>query len=542
MTDWFVRPDTSHNITRNGQSYTSAWGGWSEIVWGTGGISAGDTLYVCDSHTYSANIGVGGQVATQILRITVRGDYPSHSGSITLTNGAFLDANRNYMTITNLSFIAGTPYTIGSNPCISPGGTPSKELRITNNTFTCGADAAIKFRAFNNWGYEDTLISGNTFNGGSGSTGGGCIQWYVTGAVFTTMKRLTISDNTFSGNTAQRATILIRSNYGQALETCFIEDLIVSGNTFQNCNSVALETEALKTVSSKPVGANRGIKVYDNKITNQGVSGIFGGGFALSGFELSSTPEFGMNNIYNNWCSGLNGITGFCNPLYGIYQIFNNYAENITTIDIDGCGILPDHGCHDTVIFNNEFRDIHGKASTTYNATGFGILILDASNITCYGNLIVNCKVGIGIGNKTSTSSNMTQAGNNIYNNTFINCIHHAVYLVGGANNTGNTVQNNIFTGNTQAVIQVDSATWTGESYNCFYNFGTPVNHTLATSSKTINPQLDDLYRPMEVTIKRSGVYLGGKDFYGRNFYDPPNIGAVEDLSNTKRNYLRKIQ
>lgn len=534
MADWFVRPDTSHSATRDGKSFANAWGGWSEIVWGGAGIPAGDTLYVCGAHTYSAIIGVGAQVATVGARITVRGDYSVHPGSITFTSGAYyIDANRNYMTFTALTM------TSGGDACISPGGAPSVGLWITDNTFSCGAQPAIKFRAFNSWAYEDTIISGNTFSGGNAPTLGGCIQWFVTAAVTTTIKRMTISNNTFSGNSA-RATILLRASYGSALETCNIEDLRVYGNTFQDCNGVALEVEALKTVSTKPVGANLGIKVYDNRILNQGEVATLGGGLAISGFELSTTAGFGANDIYNNWCSGLNGLTGFCNPLYGTYRIFNNYAENISTTGIDGCGVLPDHGCHDTVVFGNEFRDIHGDGAAAYSATGFGILILDASNITCYGNLIVNCKVGIGFGNKTSISSGISQSSN-LFNNTFVNCADNGVYLVGGADNTANIVRNNIFTASIAVpAVQVDSAAWTGESYNCFSGFSAPVAHTLAASTKVADPQLDSDYRPVLADYIQAGVYLGGTDFYGKRFHNPPTLGGVDDITVTPRYMLKK--
>lgn len=523
MTTWFVRPDTSHSATRTGTSYDAAWGGWTEIVWGAGGILAGDTLYVCDAHTYSTTIGVGGQVATQSSRITIRGDYPGHPGSITFAAGAnYIDANRNYMTITALTLNGG------NNAVISPGGAPSKGLWITNCIINCGTDAAIKFRAFNTWAYEDTVIDGNTFNSGSGSVGGGCIQWYVTAAVTSTVKRLTISNNTFSGNSAQRSTVLLKALYGTALETCTIEDLIVSGNTFENCYGVALELECKKTVNSKPVGACAGLKIFGNRVVNQGLSGILGGGIVPSGFEPSNTPGFGTNDIYSNWCSGLHGLTGFCNPLYGTYRIFNNYAENITTIDIDGCGVLPDHGCHDTVIFNNEFRNVRGDGSSTYSATGFGILVLDAANITCYGNLVVGCQVGIGFGNKTHAASGVSQSSN-IYNNTFVNCAQHGAYLVGGADNTANLVRNNIFTGNGMAAVKVDSAAWTGESYNCFHGFGAPVAHTLAASTITSDPDLSRVSCKPSATspVLGAGTPLGGTDFYGKGLPSPAPMGAI---------------
>lgn len=540
MTTWYVRPDASHGGTGDGKSYVNAFPGWPAILWGAAnsGILPGETLYVCGAHTYSTNPLIGNHLADASNRVTIRGDYATDPGSLTLNSGAFIDANRNYTTITALT-ITATSTTVGAAACISPGGAPNIGLWITNNVFNCGADAAIKFRAFNTWAYEDTIISGNTFNGGAGSTGSGCIMWYVTAAVTTTLKRMIIRNNIFSGNSAQRSTVLLRALYGTALETCTIQDLIVSGNTFQNCNGVAVELECKKTVSSAAVGACNGLKIYGNKITNQGLSGTFGGAFAVSGFEPSTTADFGANDIYNNWCSGLHGLTGFCNPLYGTYRIFNNYAENITTIDIDGCGVLPDHGCHDTVVFNNEFRDIHGDGSATYSATGFGILILDAANVTCYGNLIVNAQVGIGFGNKTSVSSGLSQSSN-IYNNTFVNCAQNGAYLVGGADNTANLVRNNIFTtSNAFPAVQVDSAAWTGESNNCFYGFSAPTNHTLAMSTVTTDPQVDVSYRPQAAAVKRKGLYLGGKDFNGKHFYNPPNMGAVDDMTTTPR-YLFK--
>lgn len=538
MTDKFVRPNTSHNGTRDGASYDTAWGGWSEINWAS--LVAGDNLYVCDTHSYSgSNLLVNPHSGATGNPIVVRGDYTDHPGVINLSGAIFIDANRNFTKFLNLTVTAGT------DACISPGGTPLKELTIKGCNLSAGSSAQppIKFRAFNTWAFEDCLIEGNSISGCSAPTLGTCIQWYVTSAVTSTMKRLTIRNNSFTGGTG-RATILLKAIYKTALETCFIEDLLVYKNTFQNCNGVALEAECKKTdaISNKAIGANKGIKIYSNIVINQGLNTNLGGGFVPSGFELSTTPEFGTNDIYDNWCSGLHGLSGFCNPLYGIYRIFNNYAENITTVDIDGCGVLPDHGCHDTVIFNNEFRDIYGKPTDNFN-TGFGILILDATNVICYGNLIVNCLYGVAFGNKTSIESALSQSSN-IYNNTFINCSKAGIYLVGGADNTTNLVRNNIFTTTNSTIpsVKVSVATWTGESNNCFYGFGSPSAHTLAASTVTVNPDFDNKYRPRAIQLKRTGIYLVGRDFYGKNFYNPPNIGAVDDSSNTMKYYLRKTQ
>lgn len=61
-----------------------------------------------------------------------------------------------------------------------------------------------------------------------------------------------------------------------------------------------------------------------------------------------------------------------------------------------------------------------------------------------------------------------------------------------------------------------------------------------AAVSRTIfaAPKLDErLYRPTAPELIRAGTYLGHKDFNGKQFYNPPNIGAVDDLSATSARY-----
>lgn len=517
MADWFVRPNTSHSGTRDGTSYATAWGGWTEIVWGGAGVIAGDTLYVCDSHSYGAILAIGAHGATSGSRVTIRGDYAGHPGSITFTAGDFyIDANRNYTTITALTVNAGT------YACISPGGTPLIGLTVSNCTFSAGSapQAPIRFRPLNGWSYQDIVINGNSFSGGAGTNeGGSAIQWYHTATWVSAVSGLQIYDNTFTGCLSQRAVILLKAKNEAGVGTK-LSDIIIRDNTFTDCHAVVVEAYGPETY-----GVHAGIRIYNNTITNQSQVGILGGGFALGGFGPSTTPGFGTNDIYNNWCSGLHGLTGFCNPMYGTYRIFNNYAENITTTDIDGCGVLFDHECKDSVAFCNEFRDIHGKGASDNFDSGFGILVLDATNCTAYGNLIVNCLTGVAFGNKNAGQSS------DIYNNTFVNCSKAGAYLVGGADNTTNIVRNNIFTttDNTIPFAKVNSIAWTGESSNCFYGFGASPSHTLAASTVTSDPELDGAYRPRGAAVKRTGLYLGGKDVYGKHFYDPPNMGAVDD-------------
>jgi pectate lyase len=125
-----------------------------------------------------------------------------------------------------------------------------------------------------------------------------------------------------------------------------------------------------------------------------------------------------------------------------------------------------------------------------------------------------------------------------IFNNTFRNCSQSGAFIGAGAATT-NLVRNNIFTA-TRSISSVknNAAAWTGESANCFYGFGSAFGHTLHATTIEVDPELDADYRPHSSTLKRAGTYRGGKDFYGKHFYDPPNIGGVDDVSATPRYLL----
>ena len=88
--DWFVRPAGGNYGSEDGSSYQNAWDGLTNVLWGPGGVEAGDNLYVCGLHlriredegflawkdiTPTAN-GVEGSP------IVIRGDYVGDPGVI----------------------------------------------------------------------------------------------------------------------------------------------------------------------------------------------------------------------------------------------------------------------------------------------------------------------------------------------------------------------------------------------------------------------------------------------------------------------------
>jgi len=87
--EWFVRPAGGSYGSEDGSSYQNAWNGLRNVVWGLGGVDAGDTLYVCGRHLFPENpahsadrnwiIDANG---TSDNRITIRGDYSGDPGII----------------------------------------------------------------------------------------------------------------------------------------------------------------------------------------------------------------------------------------------------------------------------------------------------------------------------------------------------------------------------------------------------------------------------------------------------------------------------
>ncbi len=83
--NWYV--DNAVSSSGNGQSWATAWKSFSNIVWGSNGVKAGDTLYISGGttgKTYSAPLAVGAS-GTLGSPITIRtGQDSGHTGKVTI--------------------------------------------------------------------------------------------------------------------------------------------------------------------------------------------------------------------------------------------------------------------------------------------------------------------------------------------------------------------------------------------------------------------------------------------------------------------------
>jgi hypothetical protein len=126
---WYARPYGGTYGLEDGTSYDNAWDGLTKIVWGTGGVDAGDTLYICGFHTNS--------------------------------NGHYLPVGA--------SGTSGHPIVIDGNcPENDPGMIFGSYMQITSGwkgPDSFGVYTYVGGNVLNNsYGYEDTGASGNPYN------------------------------------------------------------------------------------------------------------------------------------------------------------------------------------------------------------------------------------------------------------------------------------------------------------------------------------------------------------------------------------------
>ncbi|GAG28135.1 unnamed protein product, partial [marine sediment metagenome] len=112
---YYVRPAGGNYGGENGSSYENAWDGLENVVWGSGGVGAGDTLYVCGLHLRTWD-GIGDHVAFRASStievqsgasgsvVTIRGDYSGDPGEIwtpyIFSHEAWVDEGSNVYSIT----------------------------------------------------------------------------------------------------------------------------------------------------------------------------------------------------------------------------------------------------------------------------------------------------------------------------------------------------------------------------------------------------------------------------------------------------------
>lgn len=520
MTTWYVRPDASHSGIRNGTSFDNAWGGWAEIIWGASGVKAGDILYVCGAHAYTASIAVGTHGATsEATRVTIRGDY-AILGTISFSSTGFFDAGRNYTTLKSVTITSAAP---GYN-CIYLS---AKTGFVVDRCTLIGGMGGVTLAS--NVAFTSCSITNNTIYGQSIA---GINQSIATASIISA--GITVAGNTVHDTSLYGIQLSIAST-NLAWTTSSFSGYTIWNNTVYNTPGAAIYLRTCHNdLTTYPSIYSPGLTISGNTVRDCGtMAGPDGhhGGLLVMGF---GAPLIANNTVRNCYVTGAGIQTAknispqiLFNTISGIRS--GTPAEEYQNgFPIDGNGIFFDNLTIGGLAFGNHISDL---ISTGDPNSGAGLAFWTAIGSTYAGNIVVNCNRGVFYGRAEET-------GNVVRNNTFINC-NAGIWKAGTSVLAGNiTVKNNILH-NCAVGFSLGANPSVTADYNCIYGAVTPyVDIPAGSNDLSIDPLLDASYRPRAAALKRGGIYLGGKDFYGKQFYNPPNIGAVDDLPATPRYLL----
>jgi parallel beta-helix repeat protein len=251
-----------------------------------------------------------------------------------------------------------------------------------------------------------------------------------------------------------------------------------------------------------------------------------------------SAGEFGVSggNLYIN----INSVTNpasqsvkyawgrCCNLLVEDCEAYDNVNDPSSPF-VEGHGFAFDNWTDDSVFRRNKSYN-NGGSGFSINMGDRNIL---ESNIA-YGNqasgAVLASSWGSVLRHNTFFDNNLGPSGirNNGEISAFPNCKN---------GNITNNVLRHIGDRFYGVDIFPDVTGFTGQN-NCICGYLNTDRGSALTGTITDNPLLDARHRPQAGAIKRAGAYLGGRDFSGRTFHNPPSIGAVDAAAEPPARYL----
>lgn len=203
-------------------------------------------------------------------------------------------------------------------------------------------------------------------------------------------------------------------------------------------------------------------------------------------------------------------------------EAWGNYSDPAVG-GTEGHGFVADDWASDSIFRRNK----------SFDNEGFGFSINKGGSNQVFGNIAYN-NGGPGI---LVNAANASSIAHNSFINNNQSPIHardaEIIFSYGCGNGD---MSNNIGKGSVNYGINTDAAD-TGHSgtKNCLHGFAAADRQGVVTGTKAVDPQLDSNHRPCNPEVIRAGTYLGGKDHNNKHFYNPPNIGAVDDVTTTAR-------
>lgn len=246
VNSWYVRPSSGNYGVEDGTSYSTAWSGFSAIVWSS--IQPGDTLYVAGTHTESLNVAASGVSGSPIIISSYTSDPGIIDSQDTRTNGLLIN-NYNYITLIGLKSIDAV------DSCFKLAGT-SSYIDTYNLEASGSGDQGIQnydtvsniyhYNAYCHDNFDDGISSHSTVTDSINVVGGtmenngdglGGFNIVATGV-------------TFTGNTDDVDT----SGVGRFTNCDFTSNVFINslstGSVFNGCTFTTVDCNGVATINS----------------------------------------------------------------------------------------------------------------------------------------------------------------------------------------------------------------------------------------------------------------------------------------------------
>jgi hypothetical protein len=530
MTTWYVQKGAG------GGSGTLAdpWQTFANVVWGAGGVVAGDTVTILGTYTSTgaADYMTIGASGLEGLPITITGGTIDCSDT---GNYGVLGSGKSYITISGLTVLDALQNGVHFD-------TSGSNFTLSSLAISGCAERGINFEDCSEITITDTNSSNNTKYGIFVDVSAGICSG------------LTITGGTYANNLFYNLRVR-----GFEAATKAFSNVTVTGGTYSGSTNITDD------------GAGIFLQIIENAtITGATISGN-DFGIWTPGEPLAADGNFDNRNIIVRNCV----FTG--NKIRAVYLAGQGHRVENCTITSAGTGdktlVYSTGSDEDCYIINNTFN---GAGASESNITLNNGTHADAARtVYCYGNRITGGEFGFFLGNansKTETyeiynniidtmSENAISIRNgdntqttHIYNNTIIDC-NTGLTISDGVSCNQITFKNNIITGSaarTYFLADMSDGMDVTSDYNCFLGdnaaaefqrdptLGDTTNLSFAqwqalgydANSLRADPlYVDEAANDFHLSYNSPAANIGtdlniATDFDGRDTRTPPDAGA----------------
>lgn len=392
-TTWYVRPVGGSYGLENGATYDNAWDGLLNVIWGEGGVEAGDTLYVSGLQVFnmaswgtnSGNIFINATGLSDENPIIIRGDYPADPG------------------------VLWGAYKISYNPWISDGN-GVYHIALIGSTFEDWFFQDVSQASYTMLTRQISLVDAQATSGSFYKSGQTLYVHTTDGGDPTGRVLVNSYGYKFVLNPAQYIKFLNFKWYNPSWACSY------GAESSTRCSHITWDGLTMA------YGVGNAFSFYDHmnymKILNSDISWMPNGIYNISTtndapsnylYRGNQIHDIGVNDFQQNGDAHCIGIQG---GNQGIME--NNECYNAGTGPL--IYAFTDQILTNTLIRNNYVHDLHNLGG----ATGYGVSTMcnnnslsDKTGNKAYGNIIVNCSVGLRF---------QFEDLQEVYNNTVMNC------------------------------------------------------------------------------------------------------------------------